>query len=490
MLNVIFEKTVKIFVLIGVIIAAFSLIYNRSLWLDEAMLARNIVDKSFFQLLLPLDWNQVAPIGFLLVNKSLAGVFGYHDWVFRIFPFLTYLISLPVFYNLVKKITTNNNKALLALLIFSLNHNILYYSNEFKQYSSDILIALLLFSTFYSFYKNDFQNYLKFAFIGAVSIWFSNITILLLFPMAILIFYKNYYVRKSKSVLILYAIWITSFLIYYFLFIYNHPTKDYMLNYWRMSFLPIDNFSNEFLGWFYKRIRVFFGSLIGFGKIWKYTAIFVTVGVIIFIKERKYFQIFIFFFPIIIHLILSGLKMYPFDFRFLLYTIPIIIIFFVEGIYFIWNYLNSKLFKITILVLLVPALIVSSPIISEIPFQNEEIKESLEYMNAHIKNDDKIYVYYGAYDAFVFYQNKYENLTSKEIISGLRHYNEWPLYYSDILEHHGNIWLLFAHVSPFGTDKNEENFIIEKLKTANFKFSNEKKFYGSSIYKVKLEKEN
>ena len=53
----------------GIFISTINLFYNRSLWGDEAMLSLNISEKTFFQLFKPLEMNQVAPVGFLIIEK-------------------------------------------------------------------------------------------------------------------------------------------------------------------------------------------------------------------------------------------------------------------------------------------------------------------------------------------------------------------------------------------------------------------------------------
>lgn len=72
-------------------------LYNRSLWADEAVLALNIVNRSYLELLQPLDYDQAAPIGFLIVEKFAVQLFGDNEYSLRLFPLLSGIISLLLF---------------------------------------------------------------------------------------------------------------------------------------------------------------------------------------------------------------------------------------------------------------------------------------------------------------------------------------------------------------------------------------------------------
>jgi len=45
----------------GICIRIWQYINCRSLWIDEAMLARNIIGRNFYELLNPLDFNKERP---------------------------------------------------------------------------------------------------------------------------------------------------------------------------------------------------------------------------------------------------------------------------------------------------------------------------------------------------------------------------------------------------------------------------------------------
>src|SRR2546423_12591897 len=63
-------------VIVGIAVRVRQFLYNRSLWNDEALLAANLVNRSFRGLLAPLSDNQGAPIGFLWAEKLAVSLFG------------------------------------------------------------------------------------------------------------------------------------------------------------------------------------------------------------------------------------------------------------------------------------------------------------------------------------------------------------------------------------------------------------------------------
>src|SRR5438093_1878315 len=72
----------------GITVRCVQYIANRSLWLDESLLALNIVHRTFLQLLQPLDYEQGAPVGFLMIEKASVQIFGNNEYALRLFTFL------------------------------------------------------------------------------------------------------------------------------------------------------------------------------------------------------------------------------------------------------------------------------------------------------------------------------------------------------------------------------------------------------------------
>jgi hypothetical protein len=94
-------------VLLGVGLRLWEYIFNRSLYLDEILLTRSIVGMPLGELLTkPLLMDQVAPRGFLLIERLVVMVLGPSEWGLRLFPFLCGILSVILFRRLAERVLT------------------------------------------------------------------------------------------------------------------------------------------------------------------------------------------------------------------------------------------------------------------------------------------------------------------------------------------------------------------------------------------------
>ena len=94
-----FKRVALGIIAIGVLLAIFNFFNFRSLWLDEVFLSVSIVNRDFAALLTPLEYDQVAPIGFLFVENAFGLLFNNEDWSLRIFPLLCFIASIVKTHN-------------------------------------------------------------------------------------------------------------------------------------------------------------------------------------------------------------------------------------------------------------------------------------------------------------------------------------------------------------------------------------------------------
>lgn len=161
---------------VGAILRIARYLDNRSLWLDEAFLALNILDKSAAGLLSALDYTQAAPPGFLLLEKLVVELFGDSEYALRLVPLLAGLASLVLFVAVAHRLLPRRVR-LLAVTLFAVNEPLIYYSSEVKPYASDVAIALgLLLVTCRALdtpSRLTSRRYLTLAGMGVVAVWFS-----------------------------------------------------------------------------------------------------------------------------------------------------------------------------------------------------------------------------------------------------------------------------------------------------------------------------
>ncbi len=169
------RAAVAVLLLLGALLRVRQYLAGRSLWVDEAMLALNIVNRNFAEMFQPLDYDQGSPIGFLLVEKIFNSILGKNEFALRLFSLLVGLLSLWLFYLLSKRIATKAG-LFTALALFAFNPRLVYYSSEVKQYIADVVVTislLLIAAPVFNMSprKKDFA-WLMLA--GLIALWFSH----------------------------------------------------------------------------------------------------------------------------------------------------------------------------------------------------------------------------------------------------------------------------------------------------------------------------
>jgi hypothetical protein len=148
---------------------------NRSLSRDETFLALNITDRSWSGLLRTLDFNQGAPIGFLIVQKYVATIFGPSDQALRLFPLIAAIVSVVMFFLLAREMVTPTAVPV-AVGLFAVSDPLLQYSSSNKQYGIDVLVAVIAFWAWARVTDTDQprRDFGLLAAVGAFSIWLSH----------------------------------------------------------------------------------------------------------------------------------------------------------------------------------------------------------------------------------------------------------------------------------------------------------------------------
>ena len=439
-------------------------ITNKSLWVDELLLALNFIEQDWGHLLRPLDYRQMAPIGFLLLTKCFAILFDNHDYAFKILPAFAWLASWFLFKKTLEIFKISPLILWGSMALFSSNFLLLSYSYEFKQYSTDVFLSLSI----YHFYlvikdKKEFIPWLKYGVILGISILFSNVAIVMMSALALLAFIsdgRKFFTSFFFKTLMCQAV---LFVLYFAIFLYKHPTEGYMLQYWgsKNAFFPSPN-AFSFL---FHKIQiilniVFNNKYIGLPLLIFSTTAFFLKGKFSFFKLQN-----ISFIILIIHLILSALKKYPFENRFLLYIVPFVLLSMACSLQKTADTLLLDKKKLFIFSFGIAASMLIAVIYGQMKnFQDllspkEDIKSLMVEIENRATSIDYIFVSEGAEVGFLYYRHFYPN--TLKLPFGLAQ-NESMIPFDK--QKYSTIALLFSHYSPF--DSKEEDFENQSIKVA------------------------
>jgi len=378
--------------------------------------------------------------------------------------------------------------SLISTSIFSITLSLLYYSSAVKQYSTDVLITIIILYSSFTLSFNKKRSLIIYAIIGGAAIWFSNVSIITLFVTGIYFLYFEGYRNKNYKILFPFLFWAISFFIYYYFFFHNHPAKEEMQNFWEKSFLPLNPFSSDFYRFLFKATKDIYGSLLGFHHFWAIPLIISLSGIRFMLKYRNYTLLYFCLAPIVLHLFISGLKLYPFSGRQILYIVPLVILLYSIGLNYLFEVASKKIPRLPNFLLILPVLIMVYPICSKFPIKIEEIKYSLNYIEKNIKKDEAIYVYYKANRALSFYKETGVFDINNTIIVGTSHRNKNHEYDNELLNLKEKVWLLFSHVYEKNKKGDEEEYIVNFLLSRGSELLDVKIYKGSSVYYIDTKK--
>ncbi|MEO1522107.1 MAG: glycosyltransferase family 39 protein, partial [Cyanobacteria bacterium J06633_2] len=323
---------------IGIFLRVVQFVANRSLWADEAKLSLNIVDRSYLELTHVLDYNQIAPVGFLWIEKLATQVFGNTDLALRVFPFLASLASLVLVYQIARRYL-NPVAVPIAIALLALHAREIYYSSEVKQYSSDVMVGLLLVSVVYSTSPQlTKRQMLLFSGIGAIAVWLSHPSIFILASLATAyVVAQLVQASRFKKPLQLttwipvYGVWALSFLAFYVLSVGENSGNDTLLTSWASRRAFPTSFPD--LDWLFYSLKRLFVKPLDFPRPFfdQVAMVACLVGIISLCRQTIKAAL-VLLLPLGMTLAAAYLYKYPFYSRVILFLVPFMLLLMAEGI--------------------------------------------------------------------------------------------------------------------------------------------------------------
>ncbi len=439
-------------VALGIVLRLRQYLANRSLWLDEAMLALNIIHKDVWGLLGKLDYEQGAPLGFLLLEKLAATLFGDGERALRLLPLLAGCASLVLFYFLARQILRPPG-LLTALALFALSPTLIYYSSEVKQYSTDVFFAILLLFLFTRHSSLITCNSSFFIHHSAFLLapWFSHPAIFVLAAIGLTLLFQNR--RNPLPTLAMGAGWLASFGALYLVSLRGLSENEFLRGYWREYFRA--NPLNALLGLFANP-----GGLTAFAPLLLAAMLF-GAGMLLARQQKAAGSLLLVF---LFAWVASWMELYPLAGRMALFLVPLIYIFIAAGVDLLWNIFPRPRFLSPLLALSLAGFLLHAPLLVSAerfisPKYPEHIRPAIAYLNTNIQPGDSLYVYYWALPAFRYYARP----DMEYVAGGLRTDDPQALLSElDPLRGQRRVWILFSHVYERG-DYNEKEWILAYL---------------------------
>ncbi|MCC8410807.1 glycosyltransferase family 39 protein [Mucilaginibacter sp. UR6-1] len=417
-------------VALGVVLRLYHLLDNRSLWEDEIYLSTAFAQYNLTDVLTKaLPFQQKAPLGYLLVVKTLTMLFGTRELPLRLFPFICGILSLVIFVPVVQKLLKPAG-SVVAMALLAFGPVVLYHSVEAKQYSVELFSVILLLYLYLQYYgQATLKKRLIWGIWGAAIVWFSFASIFVMAAMAAAIG-LNYLLKKQFNLLIavmpVFAVWFGSFIINYVLFTSKDSDTGWLVFFfvYHDSFMPL---SAHALPWLVKRMVSFLNYPMGLSWVNVYNVGILQQAVLrmIFIPlllaglgiwqlyRNKKQLLLIIGFSFLVVFAASALKLYPFHERLTLFLAPLFIVLLAAGVDFFYQ----RPFKSNIALAVLALMLVFGPVKNTLvqakntylfgDYKKSFQREALTYLNNHYQPGDDVYVYWNDLPGYNLYKQIY-----------------------------------------------------------------------------------
>jgi hypothetical protein len=423
---------------------------DRSLWLDEAMLALNVVERSTARLFAPLENHQYAPPAFLILEKLSVLALGPSERALRLVSLLAGLAALPLAFALARR-RLSPGGAIFALAALALSPTLIYYAAEAKQYGFDVFVAvaLLLALDDLGARELDLRAGAGAALIGVGALACSHPALFVLAAIgtaAALRALARGGLRALAPLALVGASWVAGFATLYALFFRRGADDDFLVRYWAERFAPFPPRSAADLGWYVETADRLARSLSGGAPPFLVVGLALT-GAISLARAQGARAIALFL-PLGCAFAASAAGRYPLEPRLLLFAAPILAIALAAGLATIAEARGWRLAAACAL----GAALLATPLTTTAeralaPPGREEVRDALRYVAAHRRPGDALYLHALAAPAFRFYRARL-GLADLEPVTSLHSREDWSRFEVRLAALRGRprVWIVFSAI--------------------------------------------
>ncbi|WP_337177053.1 hypothetical protein [Paludisphaera sp.] len=333
-------RIVLIGVAVGVALRLWEYATLRSLYMDEVALLTNLVGVPVFDFAHELKQDQLAPPGFLVVERLLVRLPMWVGASGRLLPLACGVLSMFLVAPLARRYV-DRLAAPIAVWLLALSDHLIYYSAEIKPYTVDLVAAMttLLLAVPPAPGEPTRRRLRALAIWGAVAPWFSFPVVFVLAGVGLHLVARAWRAEGARGAAKAAAVggaWLVSFLGCFLISRSIVSKRDFLWVWWDFAFLPIPPRSWENARFTMETVANVFinpaSVLTPFGFI--PTAILASALALIgagSLGRRWRGGLFLVLAPLVVHLAVSALRQYPFHGRLILSLVPTYHLLLVEG---------------------------------------------------------------------------------------------------------------------------------------------------------------
>lgn len=462
-----YRRLAWIIIALGVLLRVREYLFDRSLWLDESMLAFDLLHSSLHGLLKPLAYYQTPPVAFALTQKLVIQTLGSSEYSFRLVPLLAGVASLPLFY-LVAIQMIAPRVVPIALGLFAIAMPLVYYSSEAKQYSLDVLIVVGLYALvlpMLTLEKWTFIRLLVLGLLGASAIWFSDASVFILGGIGLALGVNCLAHRRKEKLWSLTfpcALWAGSFGLCYWEILRYEAREPVLLNFWQNYFVPFPPRSIANVNWYIHTLFELFEFPCGIAATGLAVMLFGLGCARLCIRRSPRLSLLIF--PIVLALAASAMHRYPFVERLTLFLAPALILPIAAGVEFVWSNCSNSWVVVAIVGVLFFMPIDSAAHFLHRPTTKEEFRPVLNYIRTHEKPGDVIYLSKRSAPSYLYYAERM-NMGPLEVADSQPTPNVSDRYSIHIsrLRAHQRAWILLTDIGPQMSERPVFLYRLSKL---------------------------
>jgi hypothetical protein len=445
-------------VIVGAALRLWQYAADTSQWTDELALTKGILTLDLQHLLTaPLLFQQVAPKGFLLVQKLLVMALGPSDYALRLFPLACSLAALLVFTRLAARMLEGAGP-LAASVLFATAAPFIVSGALVKQFAADVCVAVLLWWLAHELTSRPLtrRRAVWAALLGSLLVWFSQPGVLMVAALgATLVAWPpetHEGTRARRLLFPMLACWAASSLAATLVaFATLAPgTGEYVRRFWAIGYAPRSAARLFGTLWPLDQLRLLYGPGLAHGGLayrlpTMYVALTAVGFVVLWRRDRRTAALLLA--PPVLTLGAAVVGQYPFSERLILFLVPSFMLAIAAAVEAVRRLLRpySRVLALSAAVaLLLPALY---PLAATPPvYYSEHMKPVLSYVRERRQPGDGIYVYYGAAHAVTFYGVRYGLERSEYAVGGCRR-GDTRRYLRELDTFRGRtrVWLLLTH---------------------------------------------